>query len=142
LCKINLQQTDYSLLPEARLEDKRRIDTTELKNIFQQYCEYKRFKSVQPLFDSEFLSEETDVITYSYRCRTIAFSILRRYTDEDIEAVQFAWDYTSPGLRLGIRSLEHECAFYKRLGYKNLYLGQSAPYKQRFDGYETLGPLC
>ena len=44
-------------------------------------------------------------------------------------------------LELGRRSLEHECAYYKQLGYEYLYLGQVAEYKTHFDGYEQLGKL-
>lgn len=142
LCKIRLEQTHYSTLPGARLLDKPDIDIAHLQRIFADYCAHKRFKSVQPLFDSEFLSPETDVITYSHKNKTVAFSILRRYTATDLEAVQFAWNYETPSLRLGINSLKHECAFYKSLGYQNLYLGNAAYYKRQFDGYEELNELC
>jgi hypothetical protein len=142
LCKINLDQTNYAILPEAKLLDKPDIDIAHLQSIFYLYCKHKRFKSVQPIFDSEFLSPETDVITYSHQNKTVAFSILRRYTSTDLEAIQFAWNYKTPSLKLGINSLKHECALYKSLGYQNLYLGETAYYKQQFDGYEELKGLC
>lgn len=138
LCRIALERTDYSTLAEAKLLKKSAIRLHRLEQIFYKYCEHKKFTSVQPLFPVEFLSDETDVIEYSHDSVTVAFSILRKYSRKDVEAVQFAWDYASPRLRLGIRSLEHECAFYKSLGYEYLYLGESAPYKEKMQGYEEL----
>ena len=73
--------------------------------------------------------------------RLVAFSIVRRYDEFNAESLQFAWDYKDPTLRLGIRSLEHECAFYKAWGYRYLYLGQADEYKSHLDGYELLGEL-
>ena len=58
-----------------------------------------------------------------------------------MESLQFAWNYKQPDLQLGKLSLEHECAYYKNLGYKYLYMGESADYKAQFDGYEILGPI-
>lgn len=138
LCRIALERTDYSTLSGAKLLEKSEIRLHRLEQIFYKYCAYKRFTTVQPLFPIEFLSEETDVIEYSHNRVAVAFSILRNYSPKDVEAVQFAWDYSSPSLRLGIRSLEHECAFYKSLGHEYLYLGESAPYKKRMQGYEEL----
>jgi hypothetical protein len=72
--------------------------------------------------------------------KIVAFSILKSLDDESIESVQFAWDYTNPNLRLGIRSIEHECAYFKSIA-KYLYLGQVDDYKTQFDGYEELTNL-
>lgn len=138
LCRIDLTKTDYTILDSACLQRDPSNILPELYKVFKQYCEYKQFKSVQPLFDIEFLSNETDVITYN---NFSAFSIIRKYDCENAEAIQFAWNYKNPKLRLGIRSLEHECAFYKSLGYRYLYLGDTAPYKTKIRGYEELGPL-
>jgi hypothetical protein len=71
----------------------------------------------------------------------VAFSLIRQHDQHNAEAIQFAWDYQEPQLRLGIHSLENECARYKRLGYHHLYLGFADEYKQKFDGFELLGPL-
>jgi hypothetical protein len=80
------------------------------------------------------------VIVYTNQLSVIAFSLLRRYDAHNVEAIQFAWDYAEPSLRLGIRSLEHECAYYKSLGYSYLYLGDAAEYKTHIAGFELLGP--
>ena len=44
-------------------------------------------------------------------------------------------------MRLGIESLQTECAIYKARGFKYLYLEQAHLYKQDMDGFEILGPL-
>ena len=90
-----------------------------------------------PIFNSEFLDPKNDVIVYTdeYIC---AFSLMRRYDSENVEAIQFAWDYEDPSLEMGIRSLKFECAYYKSLGYKYLYLGEVSEYKKKFDGYEEI----
>jgi hypothetical protein len=115
--------------------------TDKLQTIYKTYCQYKKFDSVMPIFNSEFLEFSNNIIAYYHEDDIVAFSLLRCYDSENVEAIQFAWDYKEPSLRLGIESLKHECAFYKKLGYKYLYLGQTDDYKNEIDGYEVLGPL-
>jgi hypothetical protein len=112
-----------------------------LQAIYKKYCEYKKFASVMPIFDSEFTDSKNNVYGYYNDNKLVAFSIVRQHDDNNIESLQFAWDYEDPALRLGIRSLENECAIYKKMGYKYLYLGEAADYKSQFDGYEILGTL-
>lgn len=121
------------------LEPQQLVD--KLQAIYKKYCEYKKFSSVMPIFNSEFTEIKNYVIGYYDGQDIVAFSLLRRYDNDNVEAIQFAWDYHRPNLRLGIKSLEHECAFFKSLGYRYLYLGQSAEYKNEIDGYEILGTL-
>ena len=65
----------------------------------------------------------------------------------NLEAIQFAWDYKNPKLRLGVLSLENECDWAQTNGYKYLYLGRDDifnnpnNYKSKFKGYEILGTL-
>lgn len=108
-----------------------------LVEIYDQYCQHKNFKSVMPLFKGIIFDQHTDIFTYH---NLSAFSIIKRYDNENAESLQFAWDYKQPDLHLGIQSLKHECAYYKHLGFKYLYLGLVADYKTQFDGYEELGP--
>jgi len=92
-----------------------------------------------PIFDSQFEDVKNDVFGYLDQTdTTVAFSIVRRHDDFNAESLQFAWNYHDPALRLGIRSLEHECAVYKSWGYRYLYLGEAAEYKSQLDGYEEL----
>ena len=113
----------------------------ELNEIYTAYCRYKAFKSVMPIFDSEYFDSRCDVIGYYEDKQMVAFSLIRKFDHDNIEAVQFAWNYQNPKLQLGIKSLKNECAIYKKLGYKYLYLGHADSYKSKIDGFEILGPL-
>jgi len=94
-----------------------------------------------PLFLSQFQDDRNDLHVYYNSGQLVAWSLCRRYDDCHVESLQFAWNYKQPDLQLGKLSLEHECAYYKNLGYKYLYMGEGADYKAQFDGYEILGPI-
>jgi hypothetical protein len=134
--RINLSKTYYKkdILDWEILKEP---DPSVLNNIYITYCRHKKFESVMPIFDSEYF--DCDVIGYFHENDLVAFSLIRVYDTENIEAIQFAWDYNNPELRTGVESLKVECAIYKELGYKYYYLGDAAEYKQ-IDGYEELGP--
>jgi hypothetical protein len=142
-CRIDLSKTNYTPLKYAyhmpMIERDAGMDN--LKEIYRKYCAYKQFDSVVPLFEGMILDKYTDVIGYYPNDKLSAFSIVKRYDRENAEALQFAWDYKNPELRLGIESLKHECAYYKSQGYKYLYLGLADEYKSQIDGYEILGPI-
>jgi len=112
-----------------------------LQNIYRKYCAYKKFTSVMPLFHGLIFDKNTDIISYYPEDTFCAFSIVKKYDIENAESLQFAWDYSNPDIKLGIASLEHECAYYKKQGFKFLYLGLADNYKSQLDGYEILGPL-
>ena len=136
--RINLTATDY----DSSTLDWRYItnpNTDQLNAIYKQYCRYKQFPSVMPIFDSEYTDPKNDIIGYFDNDNLVAFSLLRRYDADNVEAIQFAWTYANPKLRLGILSLKHECALYKKLGYRYLYLGGADEYKSQIDGFEILG---
>lgn len=136
--RINLQNTNYSVMPTnwALIKNP---DIEELSGIYKKYCQYKKFQSVMPIFPSEFTNVDNDIIGYYDNEQIVAFSLLRKYDKFNIEAVQFAWTYNNPKLQLGIQSLKHECALYKQLGYKFLYLGEADEYKSKINGFEILG---
>ena len=117
----------------------RNPEIDKLTSIYNEYCRYKRFRSVMPIFDSEFGDEKNDVIGYYNNNMLVAFSLIRRYSVEEAECIQFAWNYRDPSLKLGIASLKNECAVYKDLGFKYLYLGGADEYKKQIDGFEILG---
>ena len=137
--RINLSKTNYSQLDNCGLIEY--PDIAQLNNIYQQYCVYKKFNSVRPLFKNEYYDENTEILGYMHNNKLVAFSLIKLLDEENIEAVQFAWDYQNPELRLGILSLHHECAHYKNRGYKYMHLGLVDDYKQTIDGFEILGPL-
>jgi hypothetical protein len=141
--RIDLSKTNYApvkqvfIMSMAERDD--RMD--QLKEIYRKYCIHKQFESVVPLFEGMIFDKYTDVIGYYPDGKLAAFSLVKRYDRENAEALQFAWDYNKPELRLGIESLKHECAYYKQQGFKYLYLGLADDYKSQLDGYEILGPL-
>ena len=141
-CRINLSKTNYTTIKDTVFFVDPPIE--KLQAIYKEYCRYKQFKSVMPLFDSQFLDISNTIIGYynlNDRSDLVAFSIIREHDKQNVEAIQFAWNYKNPDQRWGIRSLEHECALYKQMGYKYLYLGLVDEYKAQFDGYEELGPI-
>lgn len=139
-CRIKLANTDYRLYTEsARWTWASSIEPFE--QIYREYCHHKQFMSVMPLFLSQFQDSLNDIHVYYHNDQIVAWSLCRRWDEYNAESLQFAWNYTNPELELGIRSLEHECAYYKSLGYKYLYLGEGANYKSQFDGYELVGPI-
>ena len=137
--RIDLSKTFYEKIKLHKFLNP--VPITELQNLYKEYCNYKKFKSVMPIFDSEFNDNKNDVIGYYENDKLVAFSLLRRYDTDNIEAIQFAWNYENPSLRLGIESLKSECAVYKELGFKYMYLGGADEYKKKIDGFEMLGPL-
>lgn len=140
--RIDLSKTNYTAMPST---DCRYIVHEsmypECQEIYRKYCEYKQFDSVMPLFDQQLRDPWTDIVGYFNHCQLVAFSLIKRYDIKNAEATQFAWDYANPKLRLGIESLKNECAIYKALGYKYLYLGPADEYKAELQGFETIGKL-
>ena len=117
--RIDLSKTTYTVLPNSEvLVDP---DIQQLEHIYNDYCVYKKFRSVMPIFPEEYTDERNDVIGYYDRDALVAFSLVRKYDTENAEAVQFAWNYSNPELKLGIASLKSECALYKSQGFRLLF---------------------
>lgn len=141
-CRIKLLETNYS--PMKFGEEWNYIldrNTDQLNSIYQEYCRYKKFDSVMPIFDLQYLDSSVDLIGYYDNTNLVAWDMIRIYDSKNVEALQFAWNYQNPDLRLGIESLKNACAIYKQRGFEYLYLGTSAKYKQDISGYEELGPV-
>lgn len=113
----------------------------QLNEIYRQYCIYKKFPSVMPIFDSRYTDPMTDVIGYFDQAKMVAFSLIRRFDAHNALCDQFAWTYHQPKLRLGIETMKAECAIYKARGFRYLYLEQAHEYKSEIDGFEILGPM-
>jgi hypothetical protein len=96
---------------------------------------------VIPIFDSQYLDPDTDLIGYRDQGRLVAWSMIKRYDSHNALCAQFAWTYHNPKTRLGIESLKTECAIYRDRGFQYLYLDQAHLYKQGFEGFELLGPM-
>ena len=139
-CRINLSKTNYTELNNYKLLDA--SNYKDITEIYKQYCEYKKFKSVVPIFYEEVISPYSEVLGYYQNDQLIAFSLINLYPSHSIAwAEQFAWNYNEPELLLGYKSLENECARYKRQGFQYLYIGEYAKYKTTFDGFEIVGTL-
>lgn len=139
LSKTNYTELDIKWLILTGTEVQRKFAI--LNDIYVAYCRYKKFKSVRPIFLNEYANNNSEVIAYYVNNKIVAYSLINILDNENVECEQFAWDYADPNLTLGLRSLEHECAIYKSRGYKYMYLGYDDYYKQKFDGFEILGPV-
>lgn len=135
-CRIDLAKTNYAILDSFKLITDPNIN--QLQEIFAKYCKHKQFISVEPMWDAEFIWDHNDVLGYYDNTNLVAWSVVTKYNDNDVYAVQFAWDYADPSLGLGIASLKSECAYYKSQGYKYYYLGEAHKYKETIDGFEIL----
>ena len=137
--RVKLDQTNYVTMDNWNyITD---INIQQLNEIYKKYCDYKDFDSVLPIFDSQYLDINVDIIGYYDSDTLIAFSMVRRYDEKNAELLQFAWDYVKPELTLGIESLKNECAIYKARGFDYLYLGGAEKYKRFLDGFEIIGKL-
>jgi hypothetical protein len=137
--RIDLKQTNYT--PTVDWQMLLDPDIEKLNSIYRDYCNYKRFASVMPIFDSRYTDPMTDVIGYYHNNCLVAFSLIKRYDAHNALCDQFAWNYHNPKLRLGIETLKTECAIYREQGFQYLYLEQAHLYKQEIKGFELLGPL-
>jgi hypothetical protein len=137
--RIRLEDTTYQ--PSVEWEYLREPNIPLLQDIYRTYCIYKHFASVMPLFDSQFTDPLTDVVGYREEGKIVAFSLMKRYDEQNVLASQFAWTYHNPRTRLGVESLKTECAIYRERGFKYLYLDQAHLYKQGLEGFEILGTL-
>lgn len=113
----------------------------ELDRIYRAYCAHRRFESVMPMFHGRYLDPMADVIGYSDQGQLVAWSLIRRFDDQNALCDQFAWTYHRPRARLGIETMKTECAIYKARGFRYLYLEQAHDYKREIAGFETLGAL-
>ena len=138
-CRVNLSKTNYSLYKHAHILDP--VPIKQILEIYSKYCKYKNFESVMPLFEEELTHEHVQIIGYFDNNILVAFSYLYLLNNKNIDSNQFAWNYENPKLHLGLKSIRHECAYYKSLGYDYIYLGEDDTYKYQIDGFETMGPI-
>lgn len=144
-CKIDLSKISYKLenYPYAVEIKYNEIQYhwPQINKIYKQYCEYKNFDSVMPLWWNQFTNPEYKTIVYFDNDELVAWTLLRKLDDENIESWQFAWNYQKPDLRLGIKSIEFESAYFKEKHFKYLWLGYPDDYKYEIQGFELVGKL-
>jgi len=136
-CRVRTADTDYATIESAQLIEGR-MPFAEMDHIYTAYCYYKKFKKYFEV--GHFLPMDRIMGYYSEAGDFVAWAKLRHYSEQAIETVLFAWDYATPALRLGQRSLEHEIAWAKQQGYEFVYLGpgyeRSSMYKADIVGFE------
>jgi hypothetical protein len=133
--RVNLSVPNYSQLDNwAILNDP---DYVELDALYTKYCQHKHYKKY---FEIDQYLPWDSLMGYYVNGQLSAYTKLRRYSSKSIETVLFVWDYKDPQSHLGLRSLEHECAWSESLGYKYLYLGpgyeKNSIYKSSIPGFE------
>ena len=139
--RINLAQTNYTESVEWCYLEPTTSNIQQCLDIYRTYCIHKHFASVMPMFESRFQDPMADIIGYYDQTQLVAFSLIRRFDQNNALCDQFAWTYHRPRMRLGIESMKTECAIYRARGFDYLYLEQAHLYKQEIAGFELLGPM-
>ena len=137
--RIDLERTQYVSDLDWRLLDP--VPVNDVLRIYREYCLHKHFASVIPMIPGRLTAPGTEIIGYHHRERLVAWSMYRVWDDQNILSDHFAWDYRDSRLRLGIRSLENECAIYRDRGYRWMYFESVEPYMLDIEGFEILGPI-
>lgn len=135
--RINLANTSYTADLNGCVLDPVPVD--ELQQVYRDYCAHKNFLSVMPMLPERLTAPGTEIIGYHDQGRLVAWSMYLIWGTKNILSDHFAWDYKNPRLRLGIRSLEHECALYRDRGYQWMYFEAVEPYMINMQGFELLG---
>jgi len=137
--RIDLQYTTYTRDLDAELLDP--VPVNDVLRVYRDYCLHKHFQSVMPMLPSRLTAPGTEIIGYRHQDLLVAWSMYRLWDDDNILSDHFAWDYRHPRLRLGIRSIETECAIYRDRGYRWMYFESVEPYMLDLQGFEIMGPM-
>lgn len=137
--RINLVKTTYQDIIPWKIMNPVPLD--DVIRVYKEYCRHKNFQSVMPMVAGRFLVPGTEVIGYYDNSQLIAWSMYRIWDNESIVTDHHAWNYKNPKLRLGIRSLENECAIYRNRGFKYMYIESIQNYMFKLEGLELLGPI-
>jgi hypothetical protein len=137
--RIDLAKTTYKATVDWELFEDPPIN--ELLRIYRDYCRHKHFHSVIPMVAERFRESGTEVIGYRDQGHLVAWSMIRRWGTHSVLSDHFAWDYRDPRLRLGMRSIENECAIYRDRGFRWMYFESVEPYMLDLQGFETLGAM-
>jgi hypothetical protein len=137
--RIDLERTQYISDFDWQILDP--VPVNDVLRVYREYCAHKHFASVIPMVPGRLTAPGTEIIGYRDRDRLVAWSMYRIWDDRNILSDHFAWDYRNPRLRLGIRSIETECAIYRDRGYRWMYFESVEPYMLDLEGFEMLGPI-
>ena len=137
--RINLEITRYASDLSWRLLDP--VPVNAVQRVYRDYCLHKHFQSVIPMVEGRLTAPGTEIIGYHHDDRLIAWSMYRIWDQHNVLSDHFAWDYRDPRLRLGIRSIENECAIYRDRGFRWMYFESVEPYMLDLEGFEILGGI-
>jgi len=137
--RIDLAATTYEADLSWRYLDP--VPVSEVQRVYRAYCLHKHFQSVMPMLAGRLTAAGTEIIGYHDRDRLVAWSMYRIWDQENVLSDHFAWDYRDPRLRLGIRSIENECAIYRDRGFRWMYFESVEPYMLDMQGFEILGGI-
>jgi hypothetical protein len=137
--RINLAATNYVVELEYEILDP--VPVNDVLRVYRDYCAHKRFQSVMPMVPGRLQAHGTEIIGYHDQGRLVAWSMYRVWDDANILSDHHAWDYRNPRLRLGMRSLENECAIYRDRGYRWMYFESVQPYMLDLEGFKVLGNI-
>lgn len=135
--RIDLTKTTYSVTLDAQLLNPVPID--DINRVYKAYCLHKKFKSIMPMIPGRFSVPGTEVFGYYKQDRLIAWSMYRIWDNRSVVIDHHAWDYSNPSLRLGLKSLQNECAIYRNRGYQFMYFESFEPYMFKLQEFEILG---
>jgi hypothetical protein len=117
------------------------VPVDDILQVYRAYCLHKHFHSVMPMLPGRFFVPGTEVWGYRDQDKLVAWSMYRVWDQHSVVCDHHAWDYRNPGLRLGIRSFQNECAIYRDRGFKFMYFESVAPYMFDMPGFKILGPM-
>lgn len=137
--RVDLAKTSYRSDLDWQLLDP--VPVAEVQRVYREYCMHKRFRSVMPLIPGRLTGIGTEIIGYHNQGRLMAWSMYSIWDRENLLSDHFAWDYRDPRLRLGIRSIENECAIYRDRGFRWMYFESVEPYMLDIQGFEILGEV-
>ena len=137
--RINLEATSYARELDAELLDP--VPVNDVLRVYRDYCAHRHFQSVMPMIPGRLTAPNTEIWGYRHHDELVAWSMYRVWDAENILSDHFAWDYREPRLRLGIRSIENECAIYRARGYRWMFFESVEPYMLDFEGFEIMGPI-
>jgi hypothetical protein len=137
--RIDLERTQYQIDLEWQLLQP--VPVNDVLRVYRDYCLHKHFQSVIPMIPGRLTDAATEIIGYHDHGRLVAWSMYRIWDKDNILSDHFAWDYRDPRLRLGIRSIETECAIYRDRGFRWMYFESVEPYMLDLEGFELLGRM-
>jgi len=138
--RINLEHTQYESALDWQYLDP--VPVPDVLRVYRDYCRHKHFQSVIPMIPGRLTASDTEIIGYHDKDRLVAWSMYRIWDTENILSDHFAWDYRDPGLRLGIRTIQNECAIYRDRGFRWMFFESVEPYMLDMQGFEILGPMA